>query len=79
MRRPWWHAGLVVDVKADNGLIRMAFPTNGMSVEQVDAFVAWLRVAAIARPSKLSAQAAWQLSEDIKASWWEQNKSRFGG
>jgi hypothetical protein len=69
----------MADVKAEDGVIRMAFPTDGMSVEQVDAFVAWLRVAAIARRSKLSAQAAWQLSEDIKASWWEQNKSRFGG
>ena len=68
----------MVDVKVENGVIRLAFPTEGRSAEQVDAFVTWLRVEAIAWRSKLSAQAAWQLSEDIKASWWEKNQARFG-
>jgi hypothetical protein len=56
----------------------MTFPTDGMSPEQVNDFVTWLRVEAIARRSKLSEQDAWQLSEETKAGWWEQNKQRFG-
>ena len=26
---------------------------------------------------KLTEQAAWQLSEEIKADWWDKNKQRF--
>ncbi len=68
----------MVDVKAEQGMVRMAFPTEGMSPEQVDDFVTWLRVEGIARHSKLSEQASWQLSEEIKGGWWEKNKGRFG-
>jgi hypothetical protein len=49
-----------------------------MSPEQVNDFVNWLRVEAIARRSKLTEEAAWQLSEEVKAGWWEKNKHRFG-
>ena len=49
-----------------------------MSAEQVNDFVTWLRVEAIARRSKLTAPAAFQLSEDIKAGWWDRNKQCFG-
>ena len=68
----------MIDVKAENGVVHMSFPTEGMSPEQVDEFVTWLRVEAIARRSKLTEQAAWQFSEEIKADWWERNKQRFG-
>jgi len=68
----------MVQVKADKGVVRMTFPTDGMSPEQVNDFVTWLRVEAIARRSKLTERGAWQLSEELKADWWEQNKQRFG-
>ena len=68
----------MIDVKADHGTVQITVPTDGMSAEQVNDFVIWLRVEAIARRSKLTAPAAWQLSEDLKDGWWERNKSRFG-
>jgi len=68
----------MIDVKADNGTVQIIVPTDGMSVEQVNDFVTWLRVEAIARRSKLTPQAAWELSEDIKAGWWDRIKQRFG-
>ena len=68
----------MIDVKAENGEVHITFPTDGMSPEQVNDFVTWLRVESIARRSKLTEQAAWQLSEEIKAGWWEKNKHRFG-
>jgi len=43
----------------------------------VRAFLDWLRVEATARRSHLTDDAAWKLSEDLKSSWWTQNKSRF--
>ena len=68
----------MIDVKAENGLVRMTFPTEGMTADQVNDFVTWLRVEGIARRSKLTEKAAWELSEEIKAGWWEKNKQRFG-
>jgi hypothetical protein len=68
----------VIDVKAENGMVHIEFSTDGMSPEQVNEFVTWLRVEAIAQRSKLTGEAAWQLSEEVKAGWWEKNKGRFG-
>jgi hypothetical protein len=68
----------MIDVKAENGVVHMSFPTEGMSPEQVDEFVTWLRVEAIARRSKLTEEAAWRLSEEVKTGWWEKNEQRFG-
>ena len=69
----------MIDIKADKGTIQITVPTDGMSAEQVNDFITWLRVEAITRRSKLTPSAAWQLSEDIKAGWWDRNKQRFGG
>ena len=68
----------MIDVKAEDGVVHMTFPTDGMSPEHVNDFVIWLRVESIARRSKLTKQTARQLAEEIKASWWEKNKHRFG-
>ena len=68
----------MIDIKADNRTVQITVPTDGMSAEQVNDFVTWLRVEAIARRSKLSPSAAWQFSEEIKADWWDRNKQRFG-
>ena len=45
--------------------------------EEINDFVSWLRVEGIARRSKLTPEAAWHLSEEIKSSWWQANKDRF--
>jgi hypothetical protein len=68
----------MIDVKAENGRVLLAFPTEGMSAEQVNEFVNWLRVEAAARRSQLTADDAWRLSEDIKEDWWKKNEQRFG-
>ena len=68
----------MIDVKADHGTVQITVPTDGMSAEQINDFVTWLRVEAIVWRSKLTPSAAWQLSEDIKAGWWDRNQQRFG-
>jgi hypothetical protein len=67
----------VIAVEADNKEIRVNIPTEGMSAEAIRAFVDWLRVEAAARRSRLTDDAAWNLSEDIKSTWWSQNQGRF--
>jgi len=52
----------VIEVKAEKGKVHMTFPTDGMSADQVNDFVTWLRVESIARRSKLTEDAAWKFS-----------------
>ena len=67
----------MIGIKAEDNSVQVTIPTEGMTPEEVSDFVSWLRVEAIARRSKLTPEAAWQLSEDVKASWWEANEQRF--
>lgn len=67
----------MIAVQADNDRVQITIPTAGMTREEVNDFVAWLRVESIARRSKLTPEAAWQLSEEIKAGWWETHGPRF--
>lgn len=68
----------MVGVKTENGHVQLTLPTEGMTAQEVNEFVGWLRVEAIARRSRLTQDAAWTLAEDIKAGWWKANEGRFG-
>jgi hypothetical protein len=67
----------VIAVKADKDRVEITIPTEGMTPEEVNEFVSWLRVEAVVCRSKLTEPAAWQLAEDIKSDWWEKNGGRF--
>ena len=67
----------MIAVVTDKNEIRVSIPTEGMGPEAIEAIVDWLRVEFAGRRSKLTPEAAWQISEDIKADWWAQNKARF--
>jgi hypothetical protein len=64
-----------MSVVADHDEIRIS--TKGMSREQIDTLVDWLRAEVIARKSELTEQQAWELSEEIKSDWWTRNQSRL--
>jgi hypothetical protein len=69
----------MIAVKVEQDRLQVTIPTEGLTQEEVNRFVAWLRVESIVRRSKLTPEAAWQLSEDIKADWWKGNEQRFSG
>ena len=71
------YSSLLIAVKAENDRLQVTIPTQGVSPDEVGDFVSWLRVETIARRSKLTPEAAWKLSEDIKSSWWQANEHRF--
>jgi hypothetical protein len=60
----------MIAVETNDHEIRVNIPTAGMSAEAVRAFLDWLRVEAAARCSRLTDDAAWKLSEDVKSGWW---------
>ena len=55
----------MIEVKAENGVVEIRIPTDGMSPKQINEFVSWLRAEVIARHRGLKEDAAWQLSEEI--------------
>ena len=67
----------VIAVKAENDRLQVTIPTAGMTPGEVNDFVSWLRVESVVRRSKLTSEAAWKLSEDIKSEWWQANEPRF--
>ena len=67
----------MIAVRAEKDRLQVTIPTEGMTPEEVNDYVSWLRVETVARRSKLTPETAWQLSEDIKASWWQANEHSF--
>ena len=67
----------MIAVKAENDRLQVTIPTEGLTPDEINDFVSWLRVETIARRSKLTPETAWKLSEDIKSDWWQANEHRF--
>jgi hypothetical protein len=67
----------MIAVKAENGCLQVTISTEGMTPDEVNDFVSWLRVESVVRRSRLTLEAAWKLSEDIKSDWWQANERRF--
>ena len=67
----------MIAVRAEKDHVEVSIPTDGLTPDEVNDFVAWLRLESIVCRSKLTDTDAWKLSEEIKSSWWEANKFRF--
>ena len=67
----------MIAVKAEHDRLQVTIPTTGMTQGEVNDFVSWLRVESVVRRSRLTPEAAWKLSEDLKSGWWQENEQRF--
>jgi len=67
----------MIAVKAEHDRLQVTISTAGMTPGEVNDFVSWLRVESVVRRSRLTPEAAWRLSEDIKSDWWQANEGRF--
>ena len=67
----------MIAIKAEKDHVEISIPTDGMTPEEVNEFVSWLRVESIVRRSKLTEEAMWNFAEEIKSNWWQANKHRF--
>ncbi len=67
---------LVTTNKTSNQ-VTISFPINEFRSDEIDEIVSLVKVALIARKSKMTAEEAEAISEEIKASWWEKNKDRI--
>jgi hypothetical protein len=55
----------------------LKFPKQFLSSSYVQEFLERLRLEVIAEKSKLSDDEAWELSEEMKESWWQKKKDDF--
>lgn len=73
---PVYIAGMIA-VRAEQDHLHVTIPIEGMTPDEVNDFVSWLRVESVVRRSRLTPEAAWKLAEDIKSGWWHANEKRF--
>ena len=67
----------MIAVTAEHDHLQVTIPTAGMTPGEVNDFVSWLRLESVVRRSRLTPEAAWKLSEDVKSGWWQANEPRF--
>lgn len=66
-----------IETVRTNDLLTISIPLKGLKTEDVDDFLALIKSGLVTQKSKMSEAEANEISEDIKDSWWEKNKSRI--
>lgn len=59
--------------------VTFSFPNDHFRPEDIEEIGSLVRVALIARKSKLTEEESNSIAEDIKASWWAENRDRILG
>jgi hypothetical protein len=67
----------MITVERTDADVRVTIPKDAVPLEQLDAFLGWLRLEEIAQRSQLTEADADRIADEIKADWWAVNKSRF--
>jgi len=67
----------MIDIKYKDDDAILTFPKKIVSSKSVQDFIERLKLETIAQKSQLTEEQAWELSEEIKQTWWDENKQRF--
>jgi hypothetical protein len=67
----------MITVERTDADVRVTIPKDAVPLEQLDAFLGWLRLEEIAQRSQFTETDADRIADEIKADWWAANKSRF--
>ncbi|CAN5537791.1 hypothetical protein BH10ACI3_BH10ACI3_02020 [soil metagenome] len=68
---------ILVETTQTPDRITFSFPNEKYRPEEIREIVSLLKVALIARKSTVTAEDAEAISEEVKASWWNANRSRI--
>lgn len=55
----------------------ISIPTKNMKAEEIDDFLSFFKTEFAVRNSRMTAEQAEEISEDMKSAWWKKNKSRI--
>lgn len=64
-------------IERENNEIRFTIPDNIIDIDEIQSFIDYVRFKEIASRSKASKSNVENIVNDINASWWNKNKSRF--
>lgn len=64
----------MIEIKKHKKQYQISFPESLVDQSYVEKFLDYLRYAEISSKSRLSEEDAMRLSEELKSSWWEENK-----
>ena len=67
----------MINIKYKNDDAILTFPKKIVSSKCVQDFIERLILESIVQKSQLTEEKAWELSEEMKQKWWEDNKHRF--
>lgn len=67
----------MVEITFDGHQAILKFPKKYVSTKYVQQFLERLRLEAIVEKSRLTEEQAWEMSEQIKHKWWEENKKNI--
>lgn len=65
----------MIEIKKDQRQYVVSFPEDVAGQNYVEKFLDYLRYAELASRSKLTEEDAVRLSEELKSSWWQENKA----
>ena len=66
-----------VETTRTSDRVTISFPIDEFRSDEIDEIVSLVKVALIARKSEMTTEEAEAISEEIKASWWGENKDRI--
>lgn len=61
----------------EQGKITISFLMNDLPMEDVEEILTFFKMEFLARQSRLSDQAAFDLSEQIKTDWWSKHRQQI--
>ena len=69
----------MLKITRDKEDIIIKFSKNLLTQEQLEKLLDRLETEELAKKNQMTEEDAWEISEQIKADWWEQNKDAFLG
>jgi hypothetical protein len=67
----------MITVEKTDSAVLVTIPKGDIPVDRLNAILDWLRLEAVSGRSALREHEAEQIAEEMKASWWAENKGRF--
>jgi hypothetical protein len=67
----------MISVTASEESVQVTIPRADLSPERLETFLNLLRLETLSQDNALTPEAADNIADEIKASWWSQNKHRF--
>ncbi len=67
----------VLEARRDEKTLTISIPVEGMKTEEINDLLSFIEAELIVRRSKMTEEEAFEIGEEITASWWRDNKERI--